>query len=169
MSEIQDDMELEPIGTKPQVPQSFALPPGGGKTVSLWGSKVTVYITGEQTGGAYAFFEYFAPPGQAGPPLHVHRHFDEVFYILEGTLRLQIGEQLVVLEPGSCAVAARGTPHRVENVGTTMVRGLTMISPAGFEQYFLELGELAASLSPGPPPAERIQEIAAKYDVHNVL
>ncbi len=154
--------------TQPNVNESFAVVPGSGQTVNFWGSKVIIYATGEQNNGAYAFFEYFAPAGQPGPRLHVHRNFDEIFYVIEGKLQLQIGDEKVILEPGSFAVAARGTPHRVENIGDTTVRGLTMVTPAGFEGYFLELAELANSLPPGPPPADKIQKIAAKYDVQTV-
>lgn len=145
---------------------SYAIKQNSGRTLSFWGSKVILYATGEETKGAYAIFEYVAPPNQPGPGLHVHRNFDETFFVLEGILRLQLGNEEFVLEQGGFAIAARGTPHRPENVGSGLLRGLSVVTPAGFEQYFVDLSALAASLPSRPPSPEQIQEIVAKYDVY---
>lgn len=35
-------------------------------------------------------------PAKAGPPPHVHDHGEEVFYILDGELALQLRDQVVI-------------------------------------------------------------------------
>src|SRR5690349_13554690 len=69
-----------------------------------------VRMASEDTGGAYAVVELTGAPGDA-PPLHVHANDDEGFYVLEGALRVHVGERTLRLGPGDAAVAPRGVPH----------------------------------------------------------
>jgi quercetin dioxygenase-like cupin family protein len=48
-------------------------------------------------------------------PLHVHHADDEAWYVLEGVLRFQVGEELFETAPGSAVLAAKGTPHAYGN------------------------------------------------------
>ncbi|MFT7488330.1 MAG: quercetin dioxygenase-like cupin family protein, partial [Candidatus Promineifilaceae bacterium] len=47
-------------------------------------------ISGKDTDGRIAVFEEIVAPG-AGPPRHTHRTQVEVFHVIEGTLRFEIG------------------------------------------------------------------------------
>src|SRR2546423_15520140 len=69
-----------------------------------------VHARSEDTGGDYAVLELTGAPGDM-PPLHVHPHDDEGFYVLEGALRLHVGDDVVHLQPGGFALAPRGVPH----------------------------------------------------------
>jgi mannose-6-phosphate isomerase-like protein (cupin superfamily) len=42
---------------------------------------------------------------------HSHAHEDELFYVLSGTLRLEMEARTVELGPGECFVVPKGTPH----------------------------------------------------------
>ena len=35
------------------------------------------------------------PPGEPAPPLHVHPHTDEAFYVAEGEVTFRLGDQAV--------------------------------------------------------------------------
>ena len=59
----------------------------------------------------------------------------------------------------------KGMMHNPENGGDVPLRALTTISPAVFEGYFDKLAALAASLSPGPPPMDKMGEISERYGV----
>lgn len=48
-------------------------------------------------------------------PLHVHHADDEAWYVLEGTLRFRIGDEILEAGPQSAVVAAKGTPHAYGN------------------------------------------------------
>jgi mannose-6-phosphate isomerase-like protein (cupin superfamily) len=48
-------------------------------------------------------------------PLHVHHADDEAWYVLEGTLRFQIGDQTFEAGAHSAVLAAKGTPHAYGN------------------------------------------------------
>ena len=68
----------------------------------------------EQSGGALSVTDNTLPAGWDGPPLH-HHEFDEAFYVLEGELRFQVGDDLLTAGPGELAFAPGGTPHTVAN------------------------------------------------------
>lgn len=48
-------------------------------------------------------------------PLHVHHADDEAWYVLEGMLRFQIGEESHEVGPGGAVLAPKGTPHAFGN------------------------------------------------------
>lgn len=51
------------------------------------------------------------PPGPPRwiAPLHLHRSDDEAWYVLDGTLRVQIGDDVVEARVGSGVLVPRGT------------------------------------------------------------
>lgn len=132
--------------------------PGEGKAVGVLGDQTIYKVTNEQTGGAYAIIEQTIPVGQ-GPPLHVHRHESEVFYILEGRFEVTIGDDTLIAEKDSLLVAPRDIPHKFRNVGETPGRFLLTILPGNFSNFFLELDEVPE------PDIETITILCAKYGV----
>lgn len=48
-------------------------------------------------------------------PLHVHHADDEAWYVLEGVLRLRIGDEVREVGPHGAAVAAKGVAHAYGN------------------------------------------------------
>jgi mannose-6-phosphate isomerase-like protein (cupin superfamily) len=50
-----------------------------------------------------------------GPPLHFHATQEDSFFVLEGVLSLQLGDDVVELEPGDFATAPPGVPHSFTN------------------------------------------------------
>ena len=58
--------------------------------------------------------EVAVPPGWDGPPLH-HHDFDETFYVLEGELTFQLGDEIVTRGAGALRLRpARQRPHARE-------------------------------------------------------
>jgi quercetin dioxygenase-like cupin family protein len=81
-------------------------PPGGGKVVGVLRDQSTFKVLSEQTNGAYAILEQKIPAGH-GPPLHVHRHETEIFYILDGQFEVIIGNKTVPAPTGAIVVGPR--------------------------------------------------------------
>jgi quercetin dioxygenase-like cupin family protein len=133
-------------------------PPGGGKVVGVLRDRSTFKVLSEQTGGAYAILEQTIPAGH-GPPLHVHRHETEIFYILEGEFEVRIGDQTVPALPGAIVVGPRDIPHTFRNVGTTDGRLLLTVIPGRFANYFIDVNDLDDGDHAG------IRALTAKYDV----
>jgi mannose-6-phosphate isomerase-like protein (cupin superfamily) len=61
-------------------------------------------------------------------PLHLHHHDDETWYVLEGKLCVQVGEQVVEAEPGAAVFVHRGTPHTYWNPDSHPVRYLLIMT-----------------------------------------
>lgn len=120
------------------------LPPKEGKSVWLAGLGVDFKISGEQTGGAFSVVEHPIEPGRLVPP-HMHTREDEFSYVLEGEIGVRVGDEEVTAMPGCYIFKPRGIPHTFWNASAQMGRVIEIISPAGFEQFFLELADLFAA------------------------
>jgi mannose-6-phosphate isomerase-like protein (cupin superfamily) len=63
-------------------------------------------------------------------PLHVHHSDDEAWYVLEGTLKFQIGQDILEAGPGCAVMAAKETPHAYGNARPgERARYLLVITP----------------------------------------
>jgi mannose-6-phosphate isomerase-like protein (cupin superfamily) len=140
---------------------------GEGKTLWVLGDLYEFKATGEDTGGTFALWETTTPPGNPGPPPHIHHNEDEAFYILEGELELMVEGRASVVGAGTFVNILKGTLHTFKNAGTTPARFLGLVAPAGFEGFFEEIGEPATdpSSSPpaDPPDVGKIMAAAPKY------
>ncbi|QDU62013.1 Cupin domain protein [Planctomycetes bacterium Pan216] len=132
--------------------------PGEGKSVGVLGDQTTFKVLSEQTGGAYAILEQQIPAGH-GPPLHVHRHETEIFYILEGEFEFTVGEKRLIVQRGTTLVAPRDIPHTFQNVSKEVGKLHLTIIPGNFANYFLEVDQ-----QPDNDLAS-IRRLCAKYDV----
>ena len=81
----------------------------------------------------------------AGPPLHVHDHEDECFYVLDGELSVRCGGDAFAAAAGSFVFLPRGRPHRFWTAGPP-ARLLLICVPGGIEDYF---GEINAASGDG--------------------
>jgi quercetin dioxygenase-like cupin family protein len=71
-----------------------------------------------------------------GPPLHLHLAQEEWFYVIEGRVAFQVGEQRIELKPGESVLAPRMIPHTFAG-SETPARMLIAFTPAGkMEQFF---------------------------------
>ena len=140
------------------------LAPGEGKLVWLQGMGVRFLVCGEQTGGRCALVEHPIQPKALAAPLHTHENEDEISYVMEGRVGVQIGERIEVVGPGAVVFKPRGIPHAFWNAGETPARVLELITPAGFEGYFAAAAELFAG--DGPPDPARAGALFAQYRLH---
>jgi mannose-6-phosphate isomerase-like protein (cupin superfamily) len=133
-----------------------------GSTVWFLGRPMTVKATGAQTGGAFGLIEQ--EPPSFGSPYHVHHREDETFYVLEGDVRFICGPQRWKVGPGAYLFLPRNIPHgyKVEETGPAKI--LILVTPAGFEQFVLEMSEPAPAPD-GRPDMEKLSAVAAKYGI----
>ncbi|HYI20415.1 MAG TPA: cupin domain-containing protein [Solirubrobacteraceae bacterium] len=130
----------------------------------FFGMLATPRATAAETGGQYSVMEILAPPG-LGTPLHVHYNEDEGFYVLEGSVTITVGDELVELGPGQHAFGPRNIPHRFD-VGPDGARMLWVLTPGGFEDFVEEASVPAETLTVPPAdlaPPEGVEEIVRKY------
>jgi quercetin dioxygenase-like cupin family protein len=98
-----------------------------------------VLVSGAVTGGRLAIVETLEPRG-GEPPCHCHRHEDETLYVLEGMIAILCGGEWLYAPAGTLALLPRNVEHTFA-VLTEAARLLTIITPAGLENWYLEGGE----------------------------
>ena len=140
-----------------------------GRTVAVVGDIYRFLATGDETDGKYATWEAIVPPG-GGPPPHVHSREEEGFFILEGEITFQIGDDRMLAKAGTFANMPIGTAHSFKNESKQTAKMLITIAPAGLEQMFFEVSSplpQGATTAPHPTKADidKLLEIAPKYGV----
>jgi hypothetical protein len=120
---------------------------------AIWflGALSQLRLSGERTGGAFSLADNLARGGNASP-VHVHDRDDETFFVLDGELRVLVGEDDYTAGPGTVAVLPRRLRHAYVVISAA-ARFLTLHTPAGFEQFAAEVGQPARALTLPPPPA----------------
>ncbi|HEY0817026.1 MAG TPA: cupin domain-containing protein [Pseudonocardia sp.] len=108
-------------------------------TPSVWGWDTlwTPLVSGEDTAGRYSILEQLLAR-TAGPPPHVHVRSDEVFYLLDGVVRVQLGESVFDAHAGQLVRVPRNTPHGFAVVSET-ARFLNFYAPAAVDQMIAAL------------------------------
>jgi quercetin dioxygenase-like cupin family protein len=120
-----------------------------------------VVLRSEETAGAVSIVELSSDAGWPGPPLHRH-DFDEAFYVTEGELTFQLGEEVFTRGPGELAFAPRNVAHTYANHSDAPARALLVCTPAGFERYFARMAAQTAGVEPPEwalqptPPVEHL-------------
>lgn len=125
-------------------------------------------ISPEQSDSALALIEMALPQG-VEPPLHTHAHEDETFYLLEGRMHFQIGDEEFEAGPGDAVFAVRMVPH-LFRILTSEARFITMMSPGRLWNYFMEFstpatGEPVIIPPQGPPPPEYIARLIERMTI----
>lgn len=142
--------------------RAVILGPGEGATVTNpLGGPLSLKIRAEDTGGALAAFESVAAPGE-GPPLHLHQEQDEILYVLEGTLRVRLGDKVRDAPAGTFVFIPKQSVHTWQNVGREPARILVIVAPAGLERFFERFAALPADVSPAEAFREYGPEVGMK-------
>lgn len=148
---------------------SFVLGEAEGRTaepLNIMGETTLVKVASSDTGGAAAVFHLTVPP-MSGPPLHRHSREDEWFYVLEGTITIEIDGQRTVARAGDSAFAARGTVHAFQNFTAETGKLLVMTTPGtDFNKFFVALSAHNMGL-PAPDLPGSVQ-IMSNYGIEMI-
>lgn len=142
--------------------------PDEGKVVALVGDVYRFLATGDETDGRYAMLEAIVPPG-GGPPPHIHSREEESFYVLEGEITFQVGDERVDAKAGTFANMPVGSLHSFNNNTDKLARMIVYVAPAGLENMFLEVGQPVQLSQPAPPPSkaeiDKLLAVAPSYGI----
>ncbi len=99
---------------------------------------------GSLTGGRVDFMVGRTASLQA-PPLHMHDDQDDTFFVLEGTLTVQVGDKLYELGPGDFASVPPGIPHTFDNTRKDQppVKVCNLMTPGGLDEQFRDMAKVA--------------------------
>lgn len=92
------------------------------------GGELLIVAPGEKT---FAF--------KGGPPLHIHKHQDEVFFVASGEFLIQIDKEVLTVKTGDTVFIPRGVPHTFANPMENNPGSLISIhQPAGKNEEFFK-------------------------------
>jgi quercetin dioxygenase-like cupin family protein len=125
-----------------------------------FGSPHLFKAAAHDTAGRFDFMvATFAP--RTGPPLHYHEEQDDTFYVLEGVLTLQAGEEILDLGPGEFISIPPRMPHTFDNVhnGDELVRAVNVMTPGGLFPMIEDM----ARVPPGPAQPDGIEAATKRH------
>jgi mannose-6-phosphate isomerase-like protein (cupin superfamily) len=118
-------------------------------------------MDGGDANGRFGLIEHPIIPNGLACPMHLHTREDEFSFILEGRWGFQLGDEIVYGEPGDLVYKPRNVWHSFWNASDRPARLLEIISPSGFEHYFVELAALFEKHGPDRP--DLFVELNEKY------
>jgi quercetin dioxygenase-like cupin family protein len=152
-----------------QVLAPLAVRNGEGEARWWFGGLAEIKATAADTGGQMTIVEVTEPPGSEAP-LHVHHRDDEGFWVLEGEVTFEVGDQTIEAGVGDYVFGPRDIPHRF-TVGDQGCRMLFILVPGGIEDVLRATSEPATSRTLPPPPEaeptpEEIERLKAIVKAH---
>lgn len=143
--------------------------------LNVMGMEVGVKLQHAQTYGQFSCVEHLLQPFQMGPPPHVHHELDEIMYVLDGTITVLLGKEVVELPTGSYHFRPRGIVHTFWNAHGQPARFMDMYpSSQDFAHYLEELAQLGTDMhnegaNPfAPESIARFKALDARYN-HEVF
>ena len=132
------------------------------------GVRMKLLLSGTETGNQFSLFENTSA-GASQTPVHLHAGDDETLYVLEGEMEAVIAGQRHVVQAGETVFLPRGVPHQLMNASGRSTRYLLLCTPAGFEKFVAEAGQVRpAGSQPAPPSPEdvaRLRDAAPRFGI----
>ena len=126
--------------------------------IGLVGDTYTILLTGKDTAGQFCLIDMHIPPGGGPPP---HRHdFEETFIVLEGELDATFRGTRVVVRAGETIHIPANAAHQFRNSSNKAARLMCICSPAGQEEFFLEVGVPVQTRTTAPPKLDEAAQAA---------
>ncbi|WAX94064.1 cupin domain-containing protein [Aminobacter sp. NyZ550] len=138
----------------------------------LWfaGSLATIKVSGEAGADTISVIEHLMPYGSS-PPLHIHVNEDEVFHILDGVMRFNVGGKEFFGRAGQTMMAPKGVPHSYRVESAEGARCLTVTTRGDFERLVREIGvptdkaEFPLEVAPTPEAIKALTEACARNGI----
>lgn len=132
---------------------------------------VSVRVAHDDGADGISVLECHASFGHS-PPLHVHHSEDEVFEVLDGELRVRLGDDEIHLVAGDVRLAPKGLPHTFRVESDEGARWRVTTTQGDFERFVRTVSRPATSaeLPPpaGAPTPDQAVELAAAALAHEI-
>jgi mannose-6-phosphate isomerase-like protein (cupin superfamily) len=113
--------------------ETIDLEPGAGRVYEMGPIRAIFKADGAETGGRYSVSEWRLEAKTKGPGTHSHDE-DDLFYVIEGTMSILIGDRWKDAPKGSFILVPGGTKHDFENRSDAPAAILNFSSPGDFEE-----------------------------------
>jgi mannose-6-phosphate isomerase-like protein (cupin superfamily) len=102
---------------------------------------------GKETGGRYSISEWWLELHTEGPGAHSHAE-DDIFYVIEGTMSVLIGDRWVDAPRGSFVLVPGGLTHDFQNRSAQRAGILNFSIPGNLETEMPAIAEWFAEHPP---------------------
>jgi quercetin dioxygenase-like cupin family protein len=125
--------------------------------------KIRLLVDSNATGGALSSVRVTLEKGSDGARPHRHDRSAEMFYVLEGSVRVLSGSQVISAEAGDVIVVPPKMPHAFSTERGSSADLLIVIAP-GVErfEYFRQLSRIAR----GQEAPESLRDVQDLYDTY---
>jgi mannose-6-phosphate isomerase-like protein (cupin superfamily) len=123
------------------------LPPGEGRAYPMGRISAVFKADLDETRGGYSISEWWLEPHTQGPGAHAHPE-DDLFYVIEGTMSILMGDRWIDAPKGAFVLAPAGMKHDFENRSDSRAGVLNLSFPGGFEK---DMPAIAAWFVDNPP------------------
>ena len=114
--------------SKAEARKPVVLAPGQGRAYPMGRISAVFKADGPETESRYAVSEWWLQPRTQGPGAHSHAE-DDLFYVIEGTMSVLVGEESVEAAKGSFVLVPGGVTHDFENRGSVRAGVLNFSVP----------------------------------------
>ncbi|WP_432133440.1 MULTISPECIES: cupin domain-containing protein [unclassified Streptomyces] len=157
----------EKTPAEPTTPSFQALLTRGADAETCADPSSVMTLLGESDGTPGGFTSYrsrFAE-GAVGAPAHFHTRATELFFVLDGSLRVLVGDEVTVLDEGDFLAVPPRTPHAFAAAPGREADVLFVFTPGmGRFDYLRLLGRVMR----GEADPKEIAESADRFDNHYV-
>jgi mannose-6-phosphate isomerase-like protein (cupin superfamily) len=126
---------------------AVVLGPGEGRAYPMGRLSAVFKADGAETAGGYAISEWWLEPHTKGPGAHAHPE-DDVFYVLAGTMHVQVDEEWIAAAAGSFVMVPGTMSHDFENRGDERAGMLNVSCPGDFEDHMVGIVQWFKERSP---------------------
>jgi mannose-6-phosphate isomerase-like protein (cupin superfamily) len=123
------------------------LAPGEGRAYPMGRISAVFKADTAETASRYSVSEWWLEPHTQGPGAHAHAE-DDLFYVIEGTMSVLVGEKWVDATRGAFVLVPGGVRHDFENRSGARAGVLNFSVPGPFEP---EMPAIAAWFAEHPP------------------
>jgi mannose-6-phosphate isomerase-like protein (cupin superfamily) len=113
---------------------TLILQPGEGRTYNCGTMQAVFKADENETANKYSISEWWLEANSGGPGAHLHEDNDEVFYGLEGSTSILVGEEWIDVKRGAFLRIPAKTIHDFANRTNERCGVLNFFIPGGFER-----------------------------------
>lgn len=154
----------------PTIQTLDVIPAGAGDHRFFLNHLATVKVGAGESSSGLTAVEFAAPRG-FGPPLHVHHEEDEIMYVIDGQIRVDLGDSSIEATAGTVVSLPHGVPH-VFQVESPTARFLTVTAgrraAPSFDQFVRALGTPTDPMFlPGPTDIDpgHVARVCAEHGI----
>lgn len=132
---------------KAQPRKPLVLRPGAGRVYPMGRIAAVFKADAEETEQRYSISEWWLDANTQGPGAHAHPE-DDVFYVIEGTMSILVGDQWTDASRGAFVLVPGGVTHDFENRSAARAGVLNLSIPGGFEPHMPGIAQWFAANPP---------------------